>query len=153
MKTDEFRMYSSHLFILFTHIRTLFLQKVKSMTGSDRKEVLCTLCHCGPSSPALCFSSCPLSMKGHLYHPKNTKSGFVLANTQAIVCLVLDIRLEVAVCHIKALGTNASQTSTDPAPFGQAGPESTAALILLTFTWPGSQIHPLRLHLAFQGID
>lgn len=81
MKTDEFRMYSSHLFILFTHIRTLFLQKVKSMTGSDRKEVLCTLCHCGPSSPALCFSSCPLSMKGHLYHPKNTESGFVLANT------------------------------------------------------------------------
>lgn len=52
------------------------------------------------------FSSCPLSIKGHLHHARNSELGFVLANTKAIVSLVLDVRLEVAVCHIKALGTN-----------------------------------------------
>ena len=55
------------------------------------------------------FSSCPLLIKGHLHHPRNIASGFVLANSKAIVCLVLDVRLEAAVCHIRALGTNVEQ--------------------------------------------
>lgn len=160
------------------------------------------------------FSSCPLLIKGHLHHPRNIASGFALANAKVVVCLVLDIRLEVAVCHIKGLGYRcwttevlqivlligflitlplcsvsftcenvtlasdmvtglptirsplqthpkatslslhtASQTSLDPAPSGWAGPESTAALTLLTCTWLSSQIHPLRLHLAIKWVN
>lgn len=63
------------------------------MTVSDGKQVLCTLCHCG-----FVFSSCSLLIKGHLHQPRNIESGFVFAHTKATVHLVLDIRLEVAVC-------------------------------------------------------
>lgn len=44
------------------------------------------------------FCSCPLSIKGHQCQPRSIESGFVFAHTKAAVHLVLDSRLEVAVC-------------------------------------------------------
>lgn len=51
-----------------------------------------------PQQSAFVFCSCSLLIKGHLHQPRSIESGFVFAHTKAAVHLVLDIRLEVAVC-------------------------------------------------------
>ena len=104
-------MHSSQVFILFTCIRTKSKKKYKSKVSNGfwwERGTVYPVPLWSPE-PSFLFSRCPLWIKGHLHHPRNNASGFVLANTEAIVCLAVDLRLEVAVCHIKTLGTNVEQ--------------------------------------------
>lgn len=54
--------------------------------------------YCVPCATGFVFCSCHLLIKGHLYQPRSIELGFVFAHTKAAVHLVLDTRLEVAVC-------------------------------------------------------